>query len=206
MMPDSSRPLAFAISAYHWSGIALNWRRRYWGAIGSASGSSGRTVTGVALPDRDVLRRDTGLACSSTSVRYAMSRSVGDTLTRSNASNQARLSGLEEQYEEVGRRLRSLYDALETGKLDLDDLAPRIKELREKRSLVERARAEAQGTLAARKVELISREMVMDYLGDLKGVFDYGAVRKAGVSAVLRPLHRGPKYRGDHQLHVALAC
>jgi hypothetical protein len=29
----------------------------------------------------------------------------------------------------MGRRLHELYDALETGKLEVEDLAPRIKEL-----------------------------------------------------------------------------
>ena len=60
---------------------------------------------------------------------------------------------------EMERRLGRLYDALETGKVELDDLAPRIKELKEKRGLLERARAEAQEAVAAGRVEMVSREV-----------------------------------------------
>jgi site-specific DNA recombinase len=41
-----------------------------------------------------------------------------------------RLAVIEAQLEDVRRRLHKLYDALETGKLEVEDLAPRIKELK----------------------------------------------------------------------------
>src|SRR5262245_42999597 len=41
-----------------------------------------------------------------------------------------RLAVIEAQLEEVRRRLHKLYDALETGKLEVEDLAPRLKELK----------------------------------------------------------------------------
>jgi chromosome segregation ATPase len=40
-----------------------------------------------------------------------------------------RLAVIDAQLEDVRRRLHKLYDALETGKLEVEDLAPRIKEL-----------------------------------------------------------------------------
>jgi len=39
---------------------------------------------------------------------------------------------LESQLNDMDGRLGRPYEALETGKLELDDLAPRIRELREK--------------------------------------------------------------------------
>ena len=37
---------------------------------------------------------------------------------------------IDAELRDIRARLSRLYDALETGKLDLDDLAPRIKELK----------------------------------------------------------------------------
>ena len=41
-----------------------------------------------------------------------------------------KLNHLERQIASIERRLSRLYAALETGKVDIDDLAPRLKELR----------------------------------------------------------------------------
>ncbi len=38
---------------------------------------------------------------------------------------------------EVNRRLDRLYDAIETGKVTLDDLSPRIKQLKEQKTKLE---------------------------------------------------------------------
>ncbi len=87
-----------------------------------------------------------------------------------------RVENIETQLAEVDGRLARLYDALETGRLSLDDLAPRIKELREKRDLMVRARVEAQETFLTGRVELVSREVVLDYINDLRRVLDISTV------------------------------
>ena len=46
---------------------------------------------------------------------------------------------IESEIHEVENRLSRLYDAIETGKLDLNDLAPRIKELRAKQDDISKA-------------------------------------------------------------------
>lgn len=43
---------------------------------------------------------------------------------------ESQVATLDTQLSEIDKRLQRLYDALETRKLILDDLAPRIKELR----------------------------------------------------------------------------
>lgn len=53
-------------------------------------------------------------------------------------------ASLDSQLQDVDRRLERLYEALETKKVDLDDLAPRIHELRQRRDLLERARQETR--------------------------------------------------------------
>ncbi len=100
---------------------------------------------------------------------------------------ESRVAYLDGQIEDIDVRLQRLYDiksvkvknaeiALETGKLELDDLAPRIKELRVKRDLVLRARSEARETLDAGRVEQVNRGVVLEYLKNLKGVLDQGTV------------------------------
>ena len=72
-----------------------------------------------------------------------------------------RLETLDSQISAVNRRLERLYEALETGKVDLDDLGPRLKDLRPRRNLLLRAKSAAQGTVDAGKVEQTSREVVL---------------------------------------------
>ena len=82
------------------------------------------------------------------------------------------IDNLESQVGDTDTRLGRLYDALETGKVELDDLAPRVRELREKRDHLQRAKAEAEETIAAGQVELVDQKMVLGYLKDLNGVLN----------------------------------
>ena len=61
---------------------------------------------------------------------------------------------------------------METGQVELDDLAPRVRELRERRDHLQRAKAEAEETIAAGRVELVDQKIVLGYLKDLKGVLN----------------------------------
>ena len=69
-----------------------------------------------------------------------------------------------------------LYDALETSNLDLDSPAPRIRDLNEKRDLVQRARTEVEETLVEGRIELVSREVVLEYLLDFREALEYSSV------------------------------
>ena len=87
-----------------------------------------------------------------------------------------RLGSLEAQLGDMDRRLGRLHDALETGTLSSDDLAPRIQELRAKRDLLHRAKSEAEETLAAGRVELVSHDVILGYMKDLEGVLENGTM------------------------------
>ena len=63
-----------------------------------------------------------------------------------------------------------------TGKLDLEDLDPRINKLKLTRDLVVRAKSEARETLEVGRVEQVSRNVVLEYLNDLRSVLDLGTV------------------------------
>lgn len=53
--------------------------------------------------------------------------------------------------------LERLYDAIETGKLDLDDVVIRIRELRSRQDQLQARRIEIESQMSDRKVELSAR-------------------------------------------------
>ena len=119
-------------------------------------------------------------------------RLVNDELRGSLEQVKERLGMLDSQIGDVDGRLERLYDALETGKVDLDDLAPRMRQLRERRDLLLRARNEAQETVSVGKVELVSREAVLGYLRDLGGVLELGSVaeRRAFLQSFIHAIEK----------------
>ena len=103
-------------------------------------------------------------------------RMTNEELKNSLVQVKERLDSLESQVGDLNGRLERLYDALETGKVELDDLAPRLGELREKRNLLQRAKTEGEKTIAAGRVELVEQRIVLGYLKDLSGVLNGASV------------------------------
>ena len=71
---------------------------------------------------------------------------------------------------EVHRRLERLYDALETGKLSMNDLAPRIQTLRSREDQLQAVRLDLDDALAQRKIELVDADVVRSYVENLRDV------------------------------------
>ncbi len=57
---------------------------------------------------------------------------VNEEIDAASGSNRERLSAVDADLKNTAARLNRHYDALETGKLTMDDLGPRIRELRER--------------------------------------------------------------------------
>jgi len=79
-----------------------------------------------------------------------------------------RLHSVDIALADVKARLSRLYDALETGKLGLDDLAGRIKELKSRQDELNATRVQIEADMVVRNVELVDLEMVKTYAQDLK--------------------------------------
>ncbi|MDX6768763.1 MAG: recombinase family protein [Elusimicrobiota bacterium] len=108
-----------------------------------------------------------------------------ENLTRLIASVNAKVNG---ERAEIGRlleakdaqvaalnaKLDSLYGALETGKVDLDDLAPRIKALRGQIDEAKRGRIDLEIKLALEPVRVSPTE-VRRHVKDLQGLLEEGA-------------------------------
>jgi site-specific DNA recombinase len=87
-----------------------------------------------------------------------------------------RLGVIEGQLADVRGRLHKLYDALETGKLDVEDLAPRIKELKAQVDQLEDKRIDLMETIRDVKVELLEASIVKAYVDDLKSLLSTGSI------------------------------
>jgi hypothetical protein len=63
-------------------------------------------------------------------------------------------------------------EAIETRKLDLEDLAPRIKELRLRQDELHEARVHTEAEMAARGVEQVDAALVKSYARDLRQLLE----------------------------------
>ncbi len=89
---------------------------------------------------------------------------------------------------DVQARLSKLYDALETSRLSLDDLAPRIKDLRSRQEELTRARLRLQQEQSTGKARHLDARMVKAYAEDLRRLLD--EERVAESKAFLRSFIR----------------
>ena len=84
-------------------------------------------------------------------------------------------------------RLSRLFDALETGKLELEDLAPRIKDLRQAIERLEERKDELLEAKEARQTFQVDKETVLSHVRDLKRVLEQGSLseRKAALAGLI---------------------
>jgi site-specific DNA recombinase len=99
-----------------------------------------------------------------------------------------RLDSIIDEIADVDRRLERLYDALETGKIQLADLAPRIQQLRQRRERLQAARWEMEQQLSDRRVELADSETVARYVADLHDLLNESSLveRKSFVRSFVK--------------------
>jgi site-specific DNA recombinase len=83
---------------------------------------------------------------------------------------QERLEGIAKETADIDYRLERLYDAIETGKIQIADLAPRISLLRLWHDRLQANRLELETQLSDRKVELADVETVALYVADLRSL------------------------------------
>jgi site-specific DNA recombinase len=99
---------------------------------------------------------------------------------------------------DVDRRLERLYDALETGKIQLADLAPRIQQLRQRRDQLQATRWEMERQLSDRRVELADAETVASYVADLRNLLNESSL--AERKTFIRSFVKEVKVTGDEAL------
>ena len=83
-----------------------------------------------------------------------------------------KLDVIDAELNDVKARLSRLYDVLETGKLNLDDLAPRIRELKTRQDSLSEARVQTEADMVVQGVQHVDYEMVKSYAQDLRGLLE----------------------------------
>ena len=109
-----------------------------------------------------------------------------------------RLDSVIDEIADVDRRLERLYDALETGKIQLADLAPRIQQLRQRQEQLQAARWESQQQLSDRRVELADVETVAQCVADLHDLLNESSL--AERKTFIRSFVKEVKVTGDEVL------
>ncbi len=99
-------------------------------------------------------------------------RQVNEEMDVASVECRERLDTILSELEDTNKRLTRLYDALETNRLGMDDLAPRIQELRRRQIQLLSARAEFEQKLSDRRVYLADMETVTHYVQDLRNLLD----------------------------------
>ena len=97
---------------------------------------------------------------------------VNDELDSTHGILAGRLNTIDAELNDARVRLSKLYDALETGKLGLEDLASRIKELRARHDELGKARLQLQAEMAAHGATHVDADIVKSYAEDLKSLLE----------------------------------
>ena len=91
---------------------------------------------------------------------------------------------------DTNHRLERLYDAIETGKLDLGDLALRIKELRYRQEQLHARKNNIENELAYRRVKLIDLETMTGYAAEMQDIICEGSLahRKSFIRGFVKDI------------------
>ena len=130
-------------------------------------------------------------------------RLVNLDLRDSHSEIDERIATIEKQLHIVENRLDSLYDTLETGKMDLDDIAPRIKKLRAEMDDLQQTRLELIDTRDSAETQVVHPETVKAYAKDLKATLSAGSIveRRSFLKSFIRRIDvNHPEVRIEYNL------
>ena len=104
------------------------------------------------------------------------------------------LDTLEQDNKELELKLGRLYAAIESGKVDIDDLAPRLRQLRAEQSQLKERQDEALDELSLAGERRLSLKATQEYAGDLKNLLQSSSFMES--KAFLRSFIRRVAFSG----------
>ena len=115
-------------------------------------------------------------------------RQVNEEVDIASVEYRERLDTILSELDDTNQRLTRLYDALETNKIGIDDLAPRIQELRCHQAQLLSTKAELGQKLSDRRVYLADMDTVTRYVQDLRSLLDESPLtdRKAFIKSFVK--------------------
>ncbi|MBI4333058.1 MAG: recombinase zinc beta ribbon domain-containing protein [Chloroflexi bacterium] len=97
---------------------------------------------------------------------------VNEELNSASGVLKDRFDAIDTELNDVRARLSRLYEVLETGKLNLDDLAPRLRELKARQDKLAKSRVQVEAEMVAEEVVHVDVEMVKAYAEDLRSLLE----------------------------------
>jgi len=115
-------------------------------------------------------------------------RLVNEELETASGRLGERLDAIDTEIKDIRARLARHYEALETGRFQFDDLAPRIRELKSRQDELCRMRVQVEAEMVARGVEPVDAATVRSYARDLRGLLEEAEFteRKAFLRSFIR--------------------
>ena len=95
---------------------------------------------------------------------------VNSELLNTNSHQEKQLDDTEKHLAQISGKLTKLYAALESGKLEMDDLAPRIKELRANQNELQQQRNSLLSKIESGNPEQLDTNEVMSYVNEMEQV------------------------------------
>ena len=115
---------------------------------------------------------------------------VNEELVSAHSVLKDRIDTVDTEINDINARLARLYDSLETGRLDLDDLAPRIKELRTRKEELGRTRMQIEADMVVQGVHRVDASIVKTYARDLHTLLEEAEIseRKAFLKSFIKKI------------------
>ena len=120
---------------------------------------------------------------------------VNEELLLSNELYKEKIEAVEADLTEVQLRLSNLYDALETRKLSIDELAPRIKQLKARVDELNYTKVQLEVDMATQGITSVDLQTVKEYAEDLKNLLV--EIEHSHVKSFLRSFVKRIKIQDD---------
>lgn len=127
-----------------------------------------------------------------------LAKMVTEELNRNVAVYETEIGTINSAIADVGARLVRLYDALETEKISIDLLAPRIRELKERQDKLQGRKSELHMLLTGEKAEVASQQEVAKCAADFRELLEEGSL--AEKKAFVRSFVDEVRVTGQHVL------
>jgi site-specific DNA recombinase len=117
-------------------------------------------------------------------------RVVNDEMDTAMRSYQNELELISGTITDINHRLERLYDAIETSKLNLDDVVTRIRDLQQRQEQLQAKRIEIENQMSDRKVEIADLKTVSSYIDDLHNLLKEGllAERRTFIKSFVKEI------------------
>ena len=168
---------------------AKSGRYHYYGCLNSIR--KGKTECSACMINRDKIE---SLVIEQLKLRVLTEDNLRDLLRLTNealiemqTSDSDQVSELKRHIDREKRKLDNLYKAVESGKVDLEDLAPRIRELRLGVDESTRQLSEIEST-SCKPLDILTKRELKDYVCDLRQLLSEGSIfeRKGFIKSFVK--------------------